>query len=104
MTSDNSILIYGASDDRVVVEGMIENDYDLTGDKWRAEIVDAEGNYLLVTVDYTGWWEVTVSAPADGGFPEWRVQFCERPYETGDPAVRIWAPEDAELRLVSDFR
>ncbi|MBC9704898.1 MAG: hypothetical protein H9W81_07960 [Enterococcus sp.] len=100
MDKSDSILIHGTSDDRVTISGMIEEEYDLGFEKWQAKIIDSEGNYLLVVADYRGEWEVSVSAPSDSGFPEWPVSFEERPYDTGDPAVRIWIPEDAVIHLV----
>lgn len=102
MTNTTDILIYGASDDLVEVEGTIEgaDEYDacdLTGELRLGD--DA----LTIRVAYGASdlprgmeWQIVVSAITS--YPEWDICFTERPGMEGDPAVRITVPVGTVFR------
>ncbi|MBT8161040.1 MULTISPECIES: hypothetical protein [Arthrobacter] len=97
--STEPIIIYGASDDLIEVEGAISEEFDCSG-KWEGVLESPDGWRLGVTAKFTGEWEIAVVASGEGWYPDWPIQFTERPDREGDPAVKIWAPEGTTLTEV----
>ena len=93
MDKTTEIMIYGVSDDLVAVDGDIDgaDEYDssdLTG------ILSYQGESLQVRAVFGARggmdWQITVAAVRS--YPDWVIQFTERPDYEGDPAVRIRVP------------
>lgn len=89
------IVIYGASDDLVEVEGAVHDEYQLGDDGTRLRLTAPDGDSLDVTAFFDGVigsldWALTVEAV--DAYPQWLIHFGERPGYEGDPAVTIHAP------------
>lgn len=98
-TDTTDILIYGASDDLVEVEGSIEGaeEYDacdLTGEiRFEDESLTVRVVYGATDLPRGMEWQIVVSAVKS--YPEWTICFTERPGMEGDPAVKITVPVGA---------
>ncbi|MCC3299422.1 hypothetical protein [Arthrobacter caoxuetaonis] len=103
MSKENSILIYGASDDLVEVEGAISDEFDCWDKTWKGRLKAPDGAFLVVSALYgSEGWDLNVSAPEGSGFPDWPVSFCPRPDRRDDPAVRIAVPEGTSIEVFGD--
>lgn len=103
MSTDHSILIYGASDDLVEVEGAISDEYDCWDKTWQGRLKAPDGTFLVVTARFGhDGWDLNVSAPEGSGFPSWAVTFCPRPDRPEDPAVRIAAPAGTIIEVFGE--
>ena len=94
--SNEAILIYGASDDLVEVEGAISEEFDCYG-IWEGTLESPDGKRLIVRAAFLGDWEISVHAGGVDGYPDWPINFTERPDREGDAAVRILAPTGTTL-------
>jgi hypothetical protein len=102
MSTVDPIIIYGASDDLVEVEGPISAEFDCYG-KWAGKLTSPDGETLLVSVEYgRKEWEIAVYASSEDGFPSWPIQFTERPDRDSDPAVKIFAPAGTTIEETSN--
>lgn len=103
MSTGSSILIYGASDDLVEVEGAISDEFDCWDKTWKGRLKAPEGSFLVVSARFgRDGWDLNVAAPEGSGFPDWPVSFCPRPDSPEDPAVRIEAPAGTTLEVFGD--
>lgn len=104
------VLIYGASDDLIEVEGAIEgaDEFNVYG-LWQADLVhvneDGNEESLRVSLEFgrSGGgldWQIDVSAV--DSYPSWAVTFGERPDREGDPSVSIEVPEGSFLRVLTE--
>lgn len=97
-----SLIIYGASDDLVEVEGDITDEFDVY-ERTEFVVESPDGSALSVFADFgSREWEISVSAFSGGTYPAWPIQFMERPGYEGDPAVVIDAPVGTTIRRASD--
>lgn len=103
------VLIYGASDDLVEVEGDIvgADEFDVYG-PWEADLVhvneDGDESSLRISAEYgsgPGNLEWNISVSAVNSYPAWPVTFGERPDREGDPSVTIEVPEGSFLRVLT---
>lgn len=104
-----TVLIYGASDDLVEVEGAIKgaDEFNVYG-LWQADLVhvneEGDEESLRVSVEFgrgSGMaWQIDVSAV--DSYPSWAVTFGERPDREGDPSVSIEVPEGSFLRVLTE--
>ncbi|WP_156251000.1 hypothetical protein [Pseudactinotalea terrae] len=106
MTETAPIVIYGASDDLVEVEGAVRKEFQLAADGTRVRLTAPDGQSLDVLVDYGGgpvgsrldW---TIGVYAVDAYPDWPVRFGERPHYEGDPSVTIDAPVGTTVTDIS---
>lgn len=96
MTVTSPIIIYGASDDLVEVEGAIIEEFQLAAGGTRLRLSAPDRQSLDVLVDFGGpvgarldW---TIGVYAVDAYPDWPIRFGERPHYEGDPSVTIEAP------------
>lgn len=92
------IIIYGASDDLVEVEGPISEEFDCYS-YWTGVLEAPDGDKLEVYLNFGSLgWQIMVSASSERGYPSWPLQFTERPDREGDPALKIFAPEGTTIK------
>jgi hypothetical protein len=96
--STKPIIIYGASDDLVEVDGRPEvaEEYGCWSKPCRLRLTAPDGMSLDVVAQFGRRdarldWTTTVEAV--NAYPSWPIRFIERPDREGDPAVEIDAPE-----------
>lgn len=100
------VLIYGASDDLVEVEGDIEgaDEFNVYG-PWEGRLVGPDGEALIVRAEYgkrgvEAEWLLSVENTAT--YPAWPVTFGERPDCEGDPAITVDVPDGTRLVVAAD--
>jgi hypothetical protein len=98
------VLIYGASDDLVEVEGAIEgaDEFNVHG-KWKRRLVSPEGESLIIRAEFSpvgsdAEWLLSVENTST--YPDWPIRFTERPDREGDPALLIEVPQGTVLRKI----
>lgn len=97
MSNTSPIIIYGASDDLVEVEGAVREEYQLGDEGTRLRLTAPDGDSLDVWAQFSArgrhvtldW---TLAVEATTTYPSWLIHFHERPGYEGDPAVTIHAP------------
>lgn len=92
------IIIYGASDDLVEIEGAISEEFDI----YEASTVvleSPEGEAMHVDIQYRREWEISIGTMTGYLTPSWPIRFGERPYSDSDPAVYIDAPAGTTVRI-----
>lgn len=95
------VLIYGASDDLVEVEGDIHGADEYNTDNFRAVISGGDGTQLGVQVVFddpagVSEWTIRIENRYDP-FPDWPIRFTHRPDREDDPAIEIDVPEKSTL-------
>jgi hypothetical protein len=92
-----NIIIYGASDDLVEVEGECREEFYLDrSDRWIGRVLAPNGDALTVFAafgvrgSYKADW--TVGVENTGTWPGWTIRFADRPDREGDPALIIDVP------------
>lgn len=98
----STIVITGASDDLVEVEGCKGADeypYPSHG-PWRGDLISPDGGQLRIHVLFDGCWHVAVG-PVDDGIPipPWPIEFKNTPKLYAVEA-HITAPDDTRLTNV----
>ncbi|WIB65421.1 hypothetical protein [Curtobacterium sp. MCBD17_040] len=104
MTDTIDVLIYGASDDLVEVEGRIPgaDEFNVYG-PWSGRFIGSDGGSLIVDVEFgrrdsdADW---TIAIRNTGTFPSWPIRFTKRPDRDSDPALIVTVP--AGTRFVGD--
>lgn len=87
------LIIYGASDDLVEVEGAFREEYDAYSG-WRGRVTSPDGDSLIVTAVFgEGEADWTLGILNSSSWPDWPIKFGERPDREGDPALIIDVPE-----------
>lgn len=91
------VLIYGASDDLVEVEGAIDGaDEFNVYDEWVGTLTSPSGKALRVRAEFcpSGVDDVEwrISVEHTGTTPKWPIHFTTRPDRDSDPAVIITVP------------
>lgn len=92
------IIIYGASDDLIEIEGAISEEFDIY-ERTTLILAAPSGDELAVILEFGPHeWEINVRATSGNGkSPSWPIRFGERPGCEGDPAVFIGAPVGTTL-------
>jgi len=90
------LIIYGASDDLVEVEGAFVEEFEAYP-KWSGWVIAPDGDRLKVKAEFgargkhkSDW---TLTVENTGTYPDWPIRFGERPDREGDPAIFIDVPE-----------
>lgn len=101
--STGDLIIYGASDDIIEIEGVVREEYPLPeGNEGRIRIVAPDGGTLDVVLtfgmDHGLDWKIRVETVT--AWPSWPIRFHPRPSYEVDPAVTITVPEDTHVYLV----
>lgn len=91
------LIIYGASDDCIEVEGAFEEEYQAYK-LWEGLIISPDGQSLRIQAQYglpganTADWTLSISNTDD--WPDWSIRFGEGPRgEHRDPALYLDVPE-----------
>ncbi|PBC38570.1 hypothetical protein CJ179_38920 [Rhodococcus sp. ACS1] len=93
------LIIYGASDDLVELEGYIEDEFYVDeANEFHGSLVGPGGS-LGIFAKF-GWrgWELSVTALENDGHAPWPFHFGDRPDRPEDPAIFIDVPEGTKLR------
>jgi len=106
-----TVTIYGASDDLVEVEWAGKNkpqdyEFDAYG-PWRGLVKDPDtGEFLVITAEFSkrnGLTDWTLGVESGSHpFPNWPIQFGERPDRDGDPAIVITVPEGTRVSKIEE--
>ncbi|MCC3292884.1 hypothetical protein [Arthrobacter sp. zg-Y1110] len=103
MSTDNSILMYGASDDVVVLEGAIDDEFGCYDKLWQARLTAPDGTSMQVSAHYgrDGW--ALASGPVDGNTGKtWPVAAGKSPDDKENPSLRIDAPAGTTIEVFGD--
>ncbi|WP_190264853.1 hypothetical protein [Glutamicibacter nicotianae] len=92
------IIIYGASDDLVEIEGAIREEFDIY-EPSTVVLESPGGEFMRVDIQYRREWEINVGSMTDVLTPSWPIRFGERPDNEDDPAIIIDAPEGTTVRM-----
>lgn len=101
------IIIYGASDDLVEVEGDIEGADEYNTDNLNG-IISFGGEELHIRVAFCppnfppGDLEWQIAVYALNSYPSWPFHFSQRPDREGDPALHVIVPEGAVFKVVDE--
>lgn len=89
------LVIYGASDDLVEIEGVFREEFNAYG-HWQGMVMAPSGDALVVTAEFgaSGLYRAdwTLGVENTGTWPSWPIRFGERPDREGDPAIIIDVP------------
>lgn len=96
-----TVVIYGASDDLVEVEGSIEgaDEYSAYGE-WVGKLEAPNGTALIVRAEFSpagSEVEWLLSVENTRSHPGWAIKFGDRPGREDDPALIIEVPEGTRL-------
>ena len=100
----STLVIYGASDDLIEVEGEFREEFNAYG-RWVGRVIAPDGDALTVTAEfgaggsYRADW--TLGIENTGSWPNWPIHFADRPDNDGDPALVIIVPEGTIVEEVS---
>lgn len=101
-----SIVIYGASDDLVEIEGCEGADeFSVYDETWRGDLIAPNGEAIRVHLIYDGCWHVALGQVIeDVQFPDWPVRYSQQKRHDGSDGysarVEIDAPEGTCLTNV----
>jgi hypothetical protein len=103
MADENQIIIYGASDDCIEIEGAVSEEYNIYGDRTIGTVVleSPAGETLEVTLEFHSDWTITLP-PIGEDFSSrvpWPVKLGDRPDRPEDPALFIDAPAGTTVKL-----
>lgn len=103
MADKNQIIVYGASDDCIEIEGAVSEEYSIYGDPTVGTVVleSPDGETLEVTLEYRNDWQITLPPVGEHltNLVPWPVKFGDRPDRPEDPALFIDAPAGTTVRL-----
>lgn len=103
MADENQIIVYGASDDCIEIEGAISEEYEIYGERTVGTVIfeSPAGETLEVTLEFKDDWEITLPRIGEdlSNLVPWPVKFGDRPDRTEDPALFIDAPIGTTVRL-----
>lgn len=101
MTETNQIIIYGASDDCIEIEGAVSDEYSVFGHRTIGTVIleSPEGLVMEVILEFgLNDWEITLPhRPESWG--NWPVRFGSIPDGSEGPAIFIDAPIGTTVRL-----
>jgi hypothetical protein len=101
MADTNQIIIYGASDDCIEIEGAVYDEFSVFGQRTIGTVIleAPEGTVMEVTLEYgPNDWEITLPDQPEswGGWP---VKFGAIPDGSEGQAIFIDAPAGTTVRL-----
>lgn len=101
MADANQIIIYGASDDCIEIEGAISEEYNLDENRGTVVLESPAGETLEVTLEFKTDWIITLPPVGEdlSNLVPWPVEFGDRPDRPEDPALFIDAPAGTTVRL-----
>ena len=103
MTNSNQIIVYGASDDCIEIEGAISEEYEVYGNPTVGTVIleSPAGETLEVTLVFENGWEITLPSIGEdfSNHAPWPLRIGERPDRAEDPALFIDAPAGTTVRL-----
>lgn len=103
------LTIYGASDDLLEVEsdGIYSDEFDVNG-PWEGVIDALDGTSLIITAEFSSGKKLrdadwTLGIENTGTWPDWTIQFGERPDREGDPAIILEVPDGTTVRALTRY-
>lgn len=106
MSDTTTVLMYGASDDCIEIEGAIEGAGEYyTTDCTDFALVAPNGDQLFLHIDYgikpeSEW---TIRIENSTTHPSWPMHFTHRPAQSDDPALALDVPVGTRLVCRNGF-
>lgn len=99
MAATNQIIIYGASDDCIEIDGAVRDEFNVYDEPVTLELKSPSGEIMKVTLEYgPDRWKITLPQISEN-YGDWSFTFGDHPDAGDGSAVFIDAPAGTTVRL-----